>query len=195
MGRSRPAVGGSHWHSRDSVPSPGPGQRKYLCAGVPKGGYSVRLLGAKTEIPVNDIRDPRGEQRIVTERTDQGLRDVYTAFVLRCKMEIPVDSPRKGGPVKKLSIWKMVCILFVFCAATAIASPADTSITLYFFGEWDGKYPTAGLVQASDGNFYGTTSLGGDHGWGTVFKITPRGTLTILHSFDGFDGGAPEAGL
>ena len=34
------------------VPSPGPGQRKYLCAGVPKGGYSVGLLGAKTEIPV-----------------------------------------------------------------------------------------------------------------------------------------------
>ena len=89
----------------------------------------------------------------------------------------------------------MVCILFVFCAATAIASPADTSITLYFFGEWDGKYPAAGLVQASDGNFYGTTSLGGDHGWGTVFKITPRGTLTILHSFDGFDGGEPLASL
>ena len=43
----------SHWHSRDPVPSPGPGQRKYLCAGVPKGGYSVGLLGAKTEIPDN----------------------------------------------------------------------------------------------------------------------------------------------
>src|SRR5450759_3380137 len=34
----------SHWHSRDPVPSPGLGQRKYLCAGVPKGGYSVRPL-------------------------------------------------------------------------------------------------------------------------------------------------------
>src|ERR1019366_1721209 len=53
MGRPRPAVGGSHSHSLDSVPSPGPGQRKYLCVGVPKGGYSVRLLGAKTEIPDN----------------------------------------------------------------------------------------------------------------------------------------------
>jgi len=51
MGRPRPAVRGLHWHRLDSVPSPGPGQRKYLCAGVPKGGYSVRLLGAKTEIP------------------------------------------------------------------------------------------------------------------------------------------------
>src|ERR1035441_9130256 len=51
MGRPRPAVRGLNWHRLDSVPSPGPGQRKYLCAGVPKGGYSVRLLGAKTEIP------------------------------------------------------------------------------------------------------------------------------------------------
>src|ERR1022692_118897 len=51
MGRPRPAVKGLHWHRLDSVPSPGPGQRKYLCAGVPKGGYSVRPLGAKTEIP------------------------------------------------------------------------------------------------------------------------------------------------
>src|ERR1022692_1536320 len=52
MGRPRPAVGGSHSHSLDSVPSPGLGQRKYLCVGVPKGVYSERLLGAKTEIPV-----------------------------------------------------------------------------------------------------------------------------------------------
>src|SRR5450756_1754684 len=51
MGRPRPAVGGSHSHSLDSVPSPGLGQRKYLCAGVPKGAYSGGLLGAKTEIP------------------------------------------------------------------------------------------------------------------------------------------------
>jgi hypothetical protein len=41
--------------SRDPVPSPGPGQRKYLCAGVPKGGYSLGLLGAKTEIPAKEI--------------------------------------------------------------------------------------------------------------------------------------------
>ena len=32
---------------------PGLGQRKYLCVGVPKGVYSERLLGAKTEIPVD----------------------------------------------------------------------------------------------------------------------------------------------
>jgi len=44
-------------------------------------------------------------------------------------------------------------------------------------------------VQGSDGNFYGTTSLGGASdtlaGYGTVFTITPAGTLTTLHSFSG----------
>ena len=47
----------------------------------------------------------------------------------------------------------------------------------------DGDLPYAGLVQATDGNFYGTTSSGGVHGYGTVFKISPSGTLTTLYSF------------
>ena len=50
-------------------------------------------------------------------------------------------------------------------------------------------------MQATDGNFYGTTAAGGANGNGTVFKITPSGTLTTLHSFDGTDGSNPIAGL
>jgi uncharacterized repeat protein (TIGR03803 family) len=51
-------------------------------------------------------------------------------------------------------------------------------------------------VQASDGNFYGTTTYGGAYtSYGTVFKITPKGVLTTLHSFDGTDGSAPWGGL
>jgi uncharacterized repeat protein (TIGR03803 family) len=48
----------------------------------------------------------------------------------------------------------------------------------------DGSYPNAGLVEGSDGNFYGTTEAGGaNNGYGTVFKVTPTGTLTTLYSF------------
>jgi uncharacterized repeat protein (TIGR03803 family) len=39
------------------------------------------------------------------------------------------------------------------------------------------------LLQATDGNFYGTTSGGGIYAAGTVFKITPSGKLRTLHSF------------
>jgi uncharacterized repeat protein (TIGR03803 family) len=56
--------------------------------------------------------------------------------------------------------------------------------TLYrFTGGADGGNPTS-LTEASDGNFYGRTSAGGDSGnGGTLFRITPRGDLTTLHSF------------
>ncbi len=50
-------------------------------------------------------------------------------------------------------------------------------------------------MQGSDGNFYGTTEDGGANYVGTVFKITPSGTLTTLYSFAGSDGANPQAGL
>jgi uncharacterized repeat protein (TIGR03803 family) len=61
----------------------------------------------------------------------------------------------------------------------------------------DGSYPLAGLIQATDGNFYGTTSGGGlaYSDYGAVFKMTPAGAVTILHSFGGSDGVYPVAGL
>jgi uncharacterized repeat protein (TIGR03803 family) len=68
--------------------------------------------------------------------------------------------------------------------------------TLHTFTGSDGAYLASPLIQATDGNFYGTTEAGGTKngcgifGCGTVFEITPSGTLTTLHSFDGTDGGA-----
>ena len=62
----------------------------------------------------------------------------------------------------------------------------------------DGGNPYAGLVQASDGNFYGTTFGRGANGYGTVFKITPAGALTSLYSFcsqqNCADGAIPSPG-
>jgi len=59
-----------------------------------------------------------------------------------------------------------------------------------FTGTANGSGPYAGLVQGSDGNFYGTTVVGGASNFGTVFKISTNGVLTSLHSFTGGDGGA-----
>jgi uncharacterized repeat protein (TIGR03803 family) len=75
--------------------------------------------------------------------------------------------------------------------------------TLYSFtGGNDGGNPFAGLVQGSDGSFYGTTLYGGityvtfNNGCGTIFKISTNGSLTTLHLFTGGkDGGNPYAGL
>src|ERR1017187_6069622 len=75
-------------------------------------------------------------------------------------------------------------------------TPTGTLTALHRFNGTDGAEPTGGLVQAANGDFYGTTDLGGANGSnGTVFKITPSGTLTTLYSFNGTDGGNPYAGL
>jgi uncharacterized repeat protein (TIGR03803 family) len=102
----------------------------------------------------------------------------------------------------KLSLWKTIGLVGVFCAAAVVASPGQTFTSLVSFNGTDGEHPVGSLVQGLDGNFYGTTAEGGadtscnfGSGCGTVFKITPGGTLTTLHSFDGTDGSNPYAGL
>jgi uncharacterized repeat protein (TIGR03803 family) len=74
-------------------------------------------------------------------------------------------------------------------------TPTGTLTTLHSFNGSDGSGADAALIQATDGNFYGTTSGVGFNNLGTVFKITPGGTLTVLHSFDGTDGELSSASL
>lgn len=89
------------------------------------------------------------------------------------------------------------------CGTVFRITPNGTLTTVYSFCALpnctDGIGPIAGLIQAADGNFYGTTGYGGAYLKGTVFRITPRGTLTTLYSFcvqtNCADGSLPEAGL
>jgi uncharacterized repeat protein (TIGR03803 family) len=82
-------------------------------------------------------------------------------------------------------------------------APGGTASTLYSFCKLsscaDGETPWAGLIQATDGNLYGTTSAGGANGGGTIFRITTAGTLTTLYSFCSqsgcTDGDSPYEGL
>ena len=86
-------------------------------------------------------------------------------------------------------------------------TPAGVLTTLYSFCSFmnsqgtctDGNDPYGGLVQGTNGNFYGTTFYGGASGYGTVFKITSAGALTTLYSFcsqtNCTDGRYPWAGL
>jgi len=79
------------------------------------------------------------------------------------------------------------------CGTVFKMTPTGTLTTLYTFcmqaGCTDGANPNGSLLQATDGNFYGVTTLGGKvnslcfPGCGTIFKITPKGTLTTLYSF------------
>jgi uncharacterized repeat protein (TIGR03803 family) len=95
------------------------------------------------------------------------------------------DGGNNGGTVYKVTPQGILTTLHSFCA--------DGNECL------DGDFPTNALIQASDGNFYGTTAVGGANNEGTVYRLQANGTLTTLHSFcsqpDCSDGGKPEGGL
>ncbi|MFZ1007121.1 MAG: choice-of-anchor tandem repeat GloVer-containing protein, partial [Candidatus Sulfotelmatobacter sp.] len=89
-----------------------------------------------------------------------------------------------GGTVFKITPKGTLTTLYSFCAQSGCA---------------DGSSPWAGLVQATNGDLYGTTTAGGANGGGTVFKITPSGAFTTLYSFCALsnctDGKLPYGGL
>ena len=99
-------------------------------------------------------------------------------------------------------------LVFVFCLATTIALPGQTSATvasfntLLRFNGTNGGTPLDSLLQATDGALYGTTEFAGTCGTGsaggTAFRITTAGVLTVLHDFcqgDTHSGYNPVAGL
>jgi uncharacterized repeat protein (TIGR03803 family) len=85
------------------------------------------------------------------------------------------------------------------CGVVYKATAAGVITVLHNFKGYptDGYRPLAVLLQGYDGNFYGTTYQGGAKNYGSVFKITPSGTFTLLYSFDSVtgDGLKPITGL
>jgi uncharacterized repeat protein (TIGR03803 family) len=82
------------------------------------------------------------------------------------------------------------------CGTVFEISLSGAFTSRHSFTNADGESPRAGLVQASDGNLYGTTAYGGTFaGHGTVYRITPAGVLTNLHTFRGNEGTALEGTL
>ncbi len=74
---------------------------------------------------------------------------------------------------------------------------AGTLTTIYSFtGGPDGCNPRAGVIQGSDGFFYGTASGGGTNGFGTIYQVDSNGVFTTLYTFiGGSDGGVPDIQL
>ena len=94
--------------------------------------------------------------------------------------------------------FKNIAPLFVI-ALSLVSAAATTTDVIFSFEEDDGEYADTDLETDSAGNIYGTTVLGGDHGSGTVFQLspTPNGWVqNVLYSFTGgADGGEPYKGV
>ena len=81
----------------------------------------------------------------------------------------------------------VVCGLTLTTITAPAVAQSYTYSVLHNFGDGsvanDGAEAQANLTLGTDGNFYGTTPFGGSANLGTVFKMTPAGVVSILHSF------------
>jgi uncharacterized repeat protein (TIGR03803 family) len=85
--------------------------------------------------------------------------------------------------------------IFALWLGTPFANADANLSTLVVFSGTNGAKPSSGLLLGADGNFYGTTMLGGANEIGTVFRMTPEGELTTVASFDGRNGKWPSGDL
>jgi uncharacterized repeat protein (TIGR03803 family) len=142
--------------------------------GGPNGGGTVFRLNTTTGVlttiynfcSLPHCRDGYGPNGLI--QAADGSFYGTTSYTFRSQSQ---------GTVFKLTPTGVLTTLYTFCQQT---------------GCTDGWIPRAGVVQATDGNFYGTTYNGGNCNAGTVFKITPAGVFTSLHSFCYSDGTLPS---
>jgi uncharacterized repeat protein (TIGR03803 family) len=100
--------------------------------------------------------------------------------------------------MKHKAIFGLLAVAMLLTLAVSIGSAQSYNVA-YYFGTNPGDplspVMSGVIAQGRDGNLYSTTQKGGIVGYGAAFKITPTGTLTVLHSFDGVEAGLAESGL
>ena len=121
-------------------------------------------------------------------------RHAFKITFYRQPLILPVAAKMQN--MKRILITPLCAVMLAgWCWQTAQAQTAQVR-ALYAFTSTNGTTPFAGLCAGQDGNFYGTTALGGTNGDnGTVFKVTTNGLLTSLLSFANTNGSDPQAVL
>ena len=107
-----------------------------------------------------------------------------------------------NGTIFQMTPAGVLNTLYSFSATDGSAVNPYNPETSYYYNV-DGDYPSGPLVEGSDGNFYGTAQVGGANGTGTIFRVTPTGEYTVLHTFNAnlltgasnTDGGEPMGSL
>ena len=109
----------------------------------------------------------------------------------------PLPPPRRGLRfIPRATALLLVAAGTLLGTTGAHAQVTGTLTTLRSFNGPSGEDPDHALTLGSDGNFYGTTPRGGSNGDGEVFRVSPAGAVTVLHSFSSLvDGQSPECKL
>jgi uncharacterized repeat protein (TIGR03803 family) len=125
---------------------------------------------------------------LTTINKSDGSNGIFGGLIQATDGNFYASDTRSGnGSIVKITPSGVVTTLYSFCS-------------VFVGGQClDGSQPYGGLIQASDGNFYGTTNDGGSANEGTIFKLTPKGALTTLYNFcsqiNCDDGSLPFGGL
>ena len=80
--------------------------------------------------------------------------------------------------MNKLTWPERACVMSLLVSAMAFAAPAQTVTILATFDSISGGFPEGVFAQGIDGNLYGTTTSGGDYGFGTVFKYSTMASIS-----------------
>ena len=106
-------------------------------------------------------------------------------FSLIVQFPMRTPKPDRYPPPRQFCRRLLPAIAALVLLRFPLTAFADTLTTLHDFTD---SYPSGPVIQASDGNFYGTAFSG-------VFKITPSGVLTTVQNFSGSDGSTPFGGV
>jgi uncharacterized repeat protein (TIGR03803 family) len=131
--------------------------------------FSVTSGGSLTMLHSFNVTDGASPYAALTQATDGNLYGVTNT-----------GGANGFGTVFNITPGGVLTTIYSFCSQVNCA---------------DGAYPFAGLIQATDGDLYGTTTSGGANNNGTVFKITVGGSLMTLHNFTVTDGLFPYAAV
>ncbi len=83
----------------------------------------------------------------------------------------------------RTNLWKLIYLSLALPSITVVSSSAQTFTTLATLTGAEGSVPFSSLIQGRDGSLYGTAAMGGAHGLGTVFRVTPAGDVSVIHDF------------
>src|SRR6185295_19520566 len=103
----------------------------------------------------------------------------------------------RANSSRPLSLVRVITAIAGLLTVSTIAGAQVRFNVLHAFGDPGVLNPNGPLLLASDGNFYGTALQGGACDAGTLFRMTPAGSVTLMHTFfaNSIDGGFPAAGL
>ncbi len=152
--------------------------------------YGTTSLGSAVDIDYGSVY----------KITPSGAFTILHSFKSISTDVLPIDGGQPIGPLVQATdgyFYGTALEGGTYGVGTIFRISASGNFKILFNFNFDvphGSYPFAPLIQGTDGNFYGVASNGGSAGGGVVFKMTPSGSLTVLHNFTGGSDGRNEVG-